>query len=417
MSAIVVDPTLDTVYAQDTRAPPSSLAELPCRTDVLIVGGGLTGLSAAYHLMESGLKVTLCDAGAIGDGASGRNGGQLHTGQRRDQVWLEAMFGPKMADALWRLGEEAIDLVHRLRRTLRADCDFTPGLIEAAHTASAMDELRAYADLLNTRYGVEHKLFNRDELAKAIGSSRYRGGARDPGGGHLNPLSLVTALANAVHVAGGHLIARARVVGVVRRQSGYDVSVSAGQGGQHLVNAKNVILSGNGMMGGLSPWLDSRIMPLRNYIVATVPLKQPLIPGREAVADTRFVVRYFRQDRKGRMVFGGGETFGRPPQDVARFVRPYLAEIYPQLRNTPLDAAWGGTLGITMQRLPIIRRLEPGPYVGAGFSGQGVGLATFAGKVIADAIAGEASRLDVFGRLPSPPFPGGPALRAPTVHL
>ncbi len=406
----------DTIYAADTAVPLPSEASLPERTDVAIVGGGLTGLSAALHLTRDGFHVTLLEAGRIADGASGRNGGQLHPGQRRDQVWLEQRLGPKMANALWRLGAEAIALVHALRTELNADCGWQPGLIEAAHTPQAFDELRRYRDHLAAHYGTRQEVLSRSALAEAIGTDFYHGGVRDAGGGHLNPLAFAKAIAERAHVEGARLHAGVRVTGHRLTPHGYCVDAQSALG-RHQIRAGSVILAGNGYLRRVNPYLDARVMPLVNYILATEPLPARLIAKGEAVADTRHVIRYFREDGAGRMIFGGGEGYRRTPGDVAKLVRPYLAELYPGLRDAPVAAAWAGTLGITRLRMPIIRRLEPGLYVGAGYSGQGVGLATFAGKVIADAIAGETSRLDVLGRLPALPFPGGPMLQTPLARL
>ncbi|MEM6762640.1 MAG: FAD-binding oxidoreductase [Pseudomonadota bacterium] len=406
----------DTIYGRDAPMPLPSEAPLPAQTGVLIVGGGLTGTSAALHLAEHGRKVTLVDMGGIGDGASGRNGGQLHPGMRRDQVWLAKTMGPKMADALWRLGAEAVALVHALRVRLQADCGWRPGLIEAAHTEADFDHAKRYAEYLNESRQARHEVLDRSALSDAIGSSRYCGAIRDPAGGHLNPLALVNAISSAAHVKGARLHAGVRAVSQKRTRKGWEVTLEA-KAGRHTVIAEELLLAGNGYMRGLSPFLDARILPLRNHILATAPLGKPLIPGGEAVADSRFVVRYFRQDTKGRMVFGGGESYRRTPRDVARFVRPYLLEVYPQLAAVPVEAAWSGTLGISRLRMPIIRRLEPGLYVAAGFSGQGVGLGTFAGKVVADAIAGEGSRLEVLSRVPAPPFPGGPLFKTQLGYL
>lgn len=407
----------DTVYAAETAPPLPSEADLPERTDVVVVGGGLTGLSAALHLTRLGLDVTLLEAGRIADGASGRNGGQLHPGQRRDQLWLEAHLGDKMANALWRLGEEAVALVHSLRAELGVDCGWRPGLIEAAHTEAAYGDLRHYADHLAARYGVEEEVLPRAALATAIGSERYVGGTKNPVGGHMNPLAFAAAIAERAHVEGARLHAGVHVTGHAASPRGLKVTATSGGAGRHTIRTGSILLAGNGMMRGVEPFLDARIMQLRNYILATKPLPTPLIRGGEAVADTRYVIRYFRQDAAGRMVFGGGESFADTRGDIAAIVRPYLAEIYPALRDAPVAAAWSGTLGITRQRLPIIRRLEPGLYAAAGFSGQGLGLATFAGKVIADAIAGETSRLDVFARLPAPSFPGGRLFQTPLARL
>ncbi|MEM9222262.1 MAG: FAD-dependent oxidoreductase [Pseudomonadota bacterium] len=404
------------IYARDAAPPVGSEADIPARADVVVVGGGLTGVSAALHLNRDGFGVVLLEQGEIGDGASGRNGGQLHPGQRRDQRWLEASLGRPMARALWRLGEEAVALVHDLRKELGADCDWRPGLIHAAHTARAFQEAREDAEHLSRHYGVTQNVMTAQTLAAAIGTERYEGGVLDPKGGHLNPLALVAAMAERAQVEGTRLLSGARVTTCRRTASGWAVHVSRG-GKRAMIRAGSVVLAGNGYMHGISPYLEHRVMPLKNYIVATSPLDAPLIPGGEAVADSRFVIRYFREDFKGRLIFGGGESFGRGPQDIARFVRPYLEEVYPKLAHKRLSAAWDGTLGITRLRLPIIRRIEPDLYVGAGYSGQGLALATFAGKVIADAVGAETSRLDVFGQLPAPPFPGGRALQTPLAQL
>jgi len=405
----------DTVYAVDVAPPLPSEAELPARTDVAIVGGGLTGLSAALHLTRHGFKVTLLEAGRIADGASGPNGGQLHPGQRRDQVFLEETLGEKMAKGLWRLGEEAIALVHTLRKELKADCDWQPGLIEAAHTDAAFDDIRRYADHVTARYDASREVLAADALEAAIGTARYRGGVRDMEGGHMNPLAFARAIAERAHVEGARLHAGVRVTGHRLTPQGYEVEAESAAG-RHTIRAEAVVLAGNGYLRRVCPYLEARVMPLNNYILATKPLPHRRIKAREAVADTRFVIRYFREDAAGRMIFGGGESFGTS-RNIARKVAPYLAEVYPDLAKAPAEVAWAGTLGITRLRMPIIRRLEPGLYAGAGYSGQGLGLATFGGKVIADAIAGEASRLDVFGRLPAPPFPGGRHLQTPLARL
>lgn len=405
----------DTIYAADAHLPLPSEAELPQRTDALVVGGGLTGLSAALHLTRHGYEVTLLEAGRIADGASGRNGGQLHPGQRRDQMFLEARFGDKMANALWRLGIEAIELVHSLRAELRADCDYRPGLIEAAHTQSAFDDLRRYADHLAARYGTTEEILERPALAEAIGTTRYVGGVRAPSGGHMNPLAFASAIAERAHVEGARLHAGVRVTHHRLTPQGFSVTAQSAAG-RHQIRAGTVILAGNGYLRRVNPALDARVMPLVNYILATEPLPARRIPGGEAVADTRHVIRYWREDAMGRMIFGGGEGYG-VSRDIARLVRPYLAELYPDLARVPVAAAWAGTLGITRLRIPIITRLEPGLYAGTGYSGQGLGIATFAGKVLADAIAGETSRLDVFARLPAPAFPGGPLFQTPLARL
>lgn len=395
------------------------------RADVAIVGGGYTGLSAALHLAEAGVDVVLLEAERVGWGASGRNGGQLHTGQRRDQDWLEEQVGRDDAMRLWRLAEEAKGLVHALIAKHGIDAEWRPGLIETTHKARLLDGEIAYVDKLRSRYGYEPVTWlDRAALAEAIGTDVYFGGRRDMGAGHLHPLKLAQGLARAAAKAGARLHEGARVTRVAG--TGVEVAVASRpgkgkiSGGGVSVTAGTVILAGNGYLDGIDEEVESRVMPIDNYILATAPIAAGtmggVIPGGEAVSDTRFVVYYFRPTVDGRLVFGGGETYARHARgDVAALVRKHLRVVYPQLSDVQVDYAWGGTLAITLQRLPYIRKVRSGVYAAAGYSGQGVALAPFAGKVIADAILNAPGKLDQFAALSTPRFPGGKLLRKPAL--
>jgi gamma-glutamylputrescine oxidase len=385
------------------------------KADVAIIGGGYTGLSAALHLAEAGINVTLLESHRIGWGASGRNGGQLHSGQRRDQDWLEEKLGLDDARHLWALGEAAKVLVKDLIARHRIACDWRDGLIETVHKRRLVPHEIAYVEKLRHSYGYDSvEWLDRDRLASAIGTGVYFGGRRDRGAGHLDPLKFAQGLARAAATAGARIYEDTRAT---RIDAGNPRVVLTERG---KITADIVVLAGNGYLDGLDEEAESRMMPIDNYILATAPIGagQPggLIAGGEAVSDTRFVVYYFRPTRDGRLVFGGGETYSRrPPSDIAAFVRRHLVRIYPALADVTVDFAWGGTLAITVPRLPLIRRLRPGVYVAAGYSGQGVALAPFAGKVIADAIAGNPAILDRFAALPVPSFPGGKAFRYPAL--
>lgn len=385
------------------------------RAEIAILGGGYTGLSAALHLAEAGRDVVLLEAERVGWGASGRNGGQLHSGQRRDVDWLEERFGFDEARRLWALAEEAKAALHGMIERHGIACEFRPGLIHAVHRQRDLAHERAYVDRLNGRYGYgEVAWLGREQLSCALGTDVYHGGWRDAGGGHLHPLKLALGLAAAAAKAGARIHESTPVTGFADT-AGPGLVTARGR-----VSADIVILAGNGYLDRIDGGVEARVMPINNYVLATEPVgagaEGGVLSGGEAASDSRFVVHYWRPTPDGRLLFGGGETFSRrDPRDVKSFVRRHLLQIYPQFADARIDHAWGGTLAITRHRLPYIRRVRSGVYAACGYSGQGVGLAPFAGKVLAEAIAGDPARLDAFARLPCPPFPGGRWLRTPTL--
>lgn len=396
-------------------APVYPSLDQPVAADVAIIGAGYTGLSAALHLAEAEVDAVVIEAESVGWGASGRNGGQLHSGQRRDQEWLEAKFGRDMAVRLWRLGEDAKALTLGLIARHRIDCDWRLGLIEAVHKPRLVAGEQAYVEHLKRDYGYSAvSWLDRDAVTAALGTERYHGGRLDRGAGHLDPLKFARGLARAATAAGARIYEGTRAT-ALSKAGRWTITTARGS-----VSADTVILAGNGYLHGIDSETDARVMPIDNYIVATAPIgagrKGGLIPAGEAVSDTRFVVYYFRPTMDGRLVFGGGESYARRERtDVADFVTGHLLNIYPQLEDVRIDYAWGGRLAITMNRLPFLRRVKPGVYAAGGFSGQGVALAPFAGKIIADAIRGDPARFDTFAALDPARFPGGRWLRYPAL--
>jgi gamma-glutamylputrescine oxidase len=385
------------------------------RADVAIIGGGYTGLSAALHLAEAGIDVVLIEAEKVGWGASGRNGGQLHSGQRRDQDWLERRLGKPAAHELWKLAEEAKALVHQLIDKHGIDAEWRPGLIEAVHKERLVDEERHYIDKLNRDYGyAPAEWIDRRQLAPMIGSDTYFGGRLDRTAGHLHPLKFAQGLAKAAARAGARIHEQTAAKKLV------DGELPVIETLRGRIKAEIVILAGNGLLDGIDQETETRAMPIKNFILTTEPIGAGgpggLIPGGEAVSDSRFVVYYWRPTPDGRILFGGGETYTRSePVDVAAFVRRHLVKIYPALDKVRIDHAWGGTLAVTVNRLPFLRKVRSGIYAASGYSGQGVALAPFGGKIIAEAILGNPAKLDAFAALPCPRFPGGKLLRWPAL--
>ncbi|WP_421698272.1 NAD(P)/FAD-dependent oxidoreductase [Ancylobacter sp.] len=382
------------------------------RADVCVIGGGYTGLSAALHMAEAGLDVVLLEAGRVGSGASGRNGGQIHSGHRRDQDFLEAQVGLDDAKALWRMAEDAKALLHALIKRHDIDCDVRPGLVVADHKPGYVAHSHAYAKKLNEVYDYPDAApLSREELRAIVGTDVYHGGMIDHGGGHLHPLNLALGLADAARRAGARLFEQSRAL---RIEEGAKVRVVTAAGS---VKADWVLECGDGLQDGLDRRVDTHVMPICNYIAATAPLGErarEIISNGAAVADSRFVVNYYRLSGDGRLLFGGGESYRRGLRpNPAEFVRPYMLRIFPQLADVAIDYGWGGVLGITMTRLPFVRKLSPRVLTAAGYSGQGVMLAPYFGKLLGEAVKGQLGGLDLLGRLPVPAFPGGPLMRWP----
>jgi len=182
------------------------------------------------------------------------------------------------------------------------------------------------------------------------------------------------------------------------------------------------VLACNGYLGDLEPRVAGKIMPINNFMIATEPLEESraraLINGRFGVHDTRFVVNYFRLSDDHRLIFGGGENYRAGfPRDIKKFVRPHMLSLFPQLKDVGIDYGWGGTLSVTVNRLPHVGRLQPNVFFAQGYSGHGIATANFAGKLIAEAVTGTADRFDVFAELPTRTFPGGTMLRYPGMVL
>ncbi|MDF2998792.1 MAG: FAD-dependent oxidoreductase [Xanthobacteraceae bacterium] len=382
------------------------------RADVCIIGGGYTGLSAALHLAEAGLDVVLLEASRVGSGASGRNGGQIHSGQRRDQDWIEAHMGLDDARRLWALAEDGKTLLRRLIARHKIGCEMRTGLIVADHKPGYVAHSHAYAKKLREVYHYPHaEPLSREQLRALVGSDAYHGGMIDHDGGHLHPLNLALGLARAASEAGARIFEQSRALAVLD-EAKPTVTTAAG-----VVEADWVLECGDGLQDGLDVRVDRHVMPIANYIAATEPLgarAKEIIANDAAVADSRFVVNYYRLSHDGRLLFGGGETYTRRlKDDPGSFVRPYMLKIFPQLADVRIDHGWGGLLGITMTRMPFVRRLSPHVLTAAGYSGQGVMLAPLFGQILAEAVRGQFSRFDLLSRLPVPAFPGGRWMRWP----
>ncbi|MBN8431500.1 FAD-binding oxidoreductase [Microbulbifer salipaludis] len=404
----------DSYYAASaTESPLYEALTGEVEADVCIIGAGYTGLSSALHLAERGYKVVVLEAERIGWGASGRNGGHVGVGQRKGQEDLEKMLGLDVAKSLWEMSVEAVQLVEDLIGKHDIQCDLKRGIMHLAAKPSHDRGLQEEVELLNTRYGYDQiRYADKDEVRSLVGSERFSGGQIDDGSLHLHPLNYALGLARAAASAGVQFYEHSRVTNY---SGGSPCIVNTAKG---KVRARNVVLACNGYLGNLEPRMAGRIMPINNFVLATEPLPEELarelIANDYALQDTLFVINYWKLSGDNRLVFGGGENYtSRFPQDIRAFVRKYMLEVYPQLADTRIDYGWGGTLAITLNRMPSIGRLEPNVYYSQGYSGHGVPTATFAGKIISEVVAGTEERFDILSRIPTRSFPGGTLLRWP----
>ena len=382
-------------------------------TDVCVIGGGYTGLSTAIHLRQRGYSVALLEANKVGWGASGRNGGHVGTGQRADQEQLEKLVGLDHARALWQLGLEGVDTVCQLIGQYNIDCELKQGNLHAASKARECDGLQAEVEHLREVYDYQQISYvDRAQLAQMTSGTGFHGATLDLGARHLHPLNYALGLAGAATDLGARIYEGSRVSSY---SDGQQIRVKTDQGE---VRARFLVLACNGYLEKLAPPAAGRIMPINNYMLATQPLAEEtarrLLRDDTSMSDSLFVINYWKLSADNRLLFGGGESYSRRfPADIKHFVRRYMLRIYPELVDTRIDYGWGGTLAITMNRMPDFGRLAPNVFYAHGYSGHGVPIATLAGKLLAEVISGTAERFEVMASVPSPQFPGGTLLRWP----
>ena len=403
-------------YAATANAfAPARKLEGEARADVVVIGGGFTGLHAALNTIERGFSVILLEAGRIGWGASGRNGGQMIPGWRKSATDLIARYGKVKARTLFDMAMEARNLsVERITKYDIA-CDLrVNGHLTVAAKPADLSWIREEADALARVMDYPNaRVLNAEEVRTKLNAPGFHGGFLDECGGHVHPLNYGLGLADAARGAGVVLHEDSRVV-ALETTNGVVARTASG-----VVRARYGVLACDALLGDLEPRVAKRIMPVANYLVATEPLAyaRELIADDLAVSDSRFVVNYFRMSADNRLIFGGGERYTpQPPADMAAFARGHMLKVFPQLERARIDYAWGGLVSITMSRLPHVGRTGD-LFFAHGYSGLGVLLPALTGKVLAEAMAGTAERFDVLAGLAPPEFPGGAALRSPLYVL
>ena len=387
--------------------------------DVAVVGGGLAGLSAAIELAQRGYSVVVLEAQRVGWGASGRNGGQVIAGLACDQSVIERQLGDTASRAVWDMTMEALRLIGERRERFDIDCDWRSGYLSLAVNARKAKDLQTWQAHMQHAYGYDALWIAPADMPQWIASARFHSGVHDPLGGHLHPLKYSLGLARAAASLGVTIFEGSAVLSL---EPGATATLRTARGS---VRASHVLLAGNVYLLGVAPILEQRIMPVGTYIVASEPLApelaHSLIPSGAAVCDTNFVLDYFRPTADHRMLYGGRVSYSTAtPNNLAASMQRRMATTFPQLADTKIEYAWGGFVDISMNRAPDFGRL-PGEHANVyylqGFSGHGLALTGLAGRLVAEAIAGDAERFDTFARIRHRPFPGGRLLRTPALVM
>jgi gamma-glutamylputrescine oxidase len=383
-------------------------------TDVAIIGGGISGVSAALHLAERGYQVTLLEGEEIGWGASGRNGGQVLPGFGASQTKIKSLVGPANAKKLWDMSIEAVDLLHAQIQRFGIPCNPEIGYLHAAVKPRHVRELRETQEELSHLGAPPGDLLEGDALRARLASPRYLAALTDNISGHIHPLNYTLGLAKAAQAAGAALFSQTRVTKV---EPGETIRLTTPRGS---VTANFLVCSGGAYLGDLMRPIAGYIMPVGTYIIATEQRADvaEMVPGNEAVADLNFVLDYFRRSADNRMLFGGRVSYSTlPPPSLKQSMLARAQRVFPQLQNARVEYLWGGNVDISRNRAPHFGRLADNIFFLQGFSGHGVALTGLAGKLAAEAVAGQAERFDIFAAIPHARFPGGAKLRVPALLL
>lgn len=400
--------------ATPTPGRPELLGEI--ETDVCIIGAGYTGLSAALFLLENGFRVILLEAARVGFGASGRNGGQIVNSYSRDIDVIERSLPAEQARQIGDMAFEGGRILRALVARHGIQCDLKDGGVFAAFTSRQMAHLETQKKLWE-RYGHSQlELLDERGIRAVVGSQRYVGGLLDRSGGHIHPLNLALGEAAAVETLGGVIHEQSPAV---RIEHGAKPLVHTPKG---QVRARFVILAGNAYLNDLVPELAAKSMPCGTQVIATEPLDEKLaaslLPQDYCVEDCNYLLDYYRLSAGRRLVYGGGVIYGaRDPRDTMAIIRPKMLRTFPQLQHVKIDYAWTGNFLLTLSRLPQVGRIGDNIYYSQGCSGHGVTYTHLAGKLLAEALRGQAERFDAFAALPHYPFPGGRLLRVPFTAL
>lgn len=404
-------------YAATVDAPPLRPDLRGEQTaEVCIIGAGYTGLTAARTLAAKGLSVIVLEAHRAGFGASGRNGGQIASGYNASQRVLARKLGADTARDLWNLTQEAKADVAANCATFGPDMQYKSGIAHGCYSEAERKDHAADAAFLQDAYGYDDlKSYDRNNFADIVASPLYDGGIIDWGGAHMHPLRYALALAKAAENAGAVIYENTAVHHIVK---GPKITLRSGNG---RVKADHLIIATNGYINGLENKVASTILPLNSFMCATAPLnvdQRNILTRDIAVEDSKSHVNYYRMSEDNRLLFGGRASARTAfPDDIGALLRPRFTALFPKLKDIKIDYAWGGVLGVTTSGMPALQQIDTNILSAGGFAGHGVALSGLCGKVMGEAIAGQAGRFETLTTLPAPSFPGGTAFGRPLLQM
>ncbi|MEM9880258.1 MAG: FAD-binding oxidoreductase [Pseudomonadota bacterium] len=399
--------------SQRDKAPFATL-EQDIEAEVCVVGGGFSGVATTLELAERGIDVVLLEANRIGWGASGRNGGQVIGGYgsklTNTPSATDKQLGKGASDKILAMGTECVDIIRERVDKYSIECDLEWGFLNVALKAREMNEFEEWKDELEEQgYPHECKLLDRQELKDYLGTDRYLGGLTDMGWGHCQVLDLIKGEARAAEKLGAKIFEQSLVTDIT---GGAEVVVKTASG---RVKAKTLVLCGNAYLAQMAPRvapkLSKYVLPATSYIIATEPLSDNLakdvMPHNYAVCDQRTALDYFRLSADNRMLFGGVSNYSATaPLSISRTLRSKMLKVFPQLEEAKIDFAWGGRMGIGLNRIPQLGQLERNIYYAQAYGGHGVAPTHMSGRLLAEAITGERSRFDIMAGVNHMPFPG-----------
>ena len=383
--------------------------------DICVIGGGLTGIASSYFLAKNGYSVALFEARRLGWGASGRNGGQLGIGMRKDQRLIEKILGFDHANELWKLGLEAVQETKKFISKHNINCNLQKGVISAGFFNKDKSEFLFDIDHMNKYYNFNgYKFLDKNQMQQEINTDIYNSGLLNNFSYHINPLKLLLGIASELINLNVKIYENTPITKIEDDKEGVKIFSN-----NKVFRSQKVVVGCNGYLDKLLGNVRNKFMPINNYIIATEPLGEKrardLIKNNYAVSDTRFIIDYYRFSEDWRMLFGGGETYtSKFLFNSKNFVRKRMCKVFPQLSKCKIDFSWGGTLAITVNRFPIFGSLINNKVIYAhGYSGHGLALSIIAGKLIFEKISGNSERFDLFSNIKNISIPGGDILRRP----